>query len=471
MNETISILINGEATGIKNVIQDVMKSFTGMVDALNGQTINWGEILTGAFDASVVSALALVFGAAIEQAIAMSNILSNVGNLTPTTTGNTAAIAGTAGAIDLVNQVVQDTGASMGDATTAVDDFANGVTASNVVLAEAEGAIQLMKVSGDSLSSILPNLQTLLQDWGITTVEGVTTAINGLVNANKQGTISMTDLISTLGKATVSAQVGQSIGGLAIQMQELTKDIPSADVISATEQILTLAGQKDSVGANLLKIQDGLVGPNGLTTAFETVTTLASGMFAGIPGQLSTITGISIPAIEQIGKVTAAQYTVIGAAVSTVNANLQSTPGIVNSNQSAWQKLIDQVNIFLKNIGTVAMPILNAFFDVLTLGLKAVNLEFTLLGDLFSDLAKVGGVITSIVGSLAKLITPELEKIFGVTPAPATSSNSNTTNNSQVTTLSVGTLNVTGGTSSSSTGKAIGNAALQHLNKSSYGSQ
>jgi hypothetical protein len=411
----IEILITADASGLKTALNSAITMVGGTINAINSQQVDWASIFTGALSAGLITSISLVLADSIAQALSMQNILSNLGS----TSGGTSTV--TTGLTN-VNNVVQQTGASATDAATAYDQFfqifQNGATATTATT----DAIDLAQASGQSLSTTVSALIPLFENWGVTTIPQVNTAVTALANTIGNGQFSVIDLANAIGSMNTSVQKYTSIGNLAIQMQELSSNtsLGKSTITDLAQTIATQSSQIAPFNGQLQNLNTTLQSQGLIGAVQELATKLQS--FGSTPSVAGQVFGVNVNDVSKLTTNTSSLNTGLATAAtnsSGVSANMKPLDSIVQNNTSdtlalskSWSKFTDTLSQFVIPAGILALSTL----------INGMNSALQKLQEFIQELSgskSLSGIVNSLGGKFSNVTTPST--LPGEVPSTTTS--------------------------------------------------
>jgi len=464
--EPIEILITADKTGLESILKGAGYNIQDFIKTANKQEVDWSGIFTRALSTGLITSVAGTLALAVTQALQMQEAMSGLG----ATAGGLSAVSN---GMSNVNNVVDQfgtSGASLSETSAQYTQlFENlGMTGPTATAALA-GAIQLAKIQGVDLGTVVSTLIPLFQDWGINTVPQVKDAITGLANAAGKGGFQITDLATAISQANVAAQNGQSITSFALAMQDLSNYVPKQTVLDTARSAFTNAGTQDG-SAILEGITKGL-SSTGLVGVFNTISDLANTTFKGVSDVLAGDLGISTTDVQHLGIITATTFDAMKTDVETWLKTLEPTSGIVKKTSSDTKELGDAWSIFVSHITqNIGIPIISQITGVLDTLNKLGGSDFKkVFSDTSSDLNSniesgnvLGGFGDAIKMALEAVFLPFAQGIGGGAKN-ATNNNTSTTNNNAT------NIKVTVDGNDSKAVK-IANKISSVLNADSYGS-
>lgn len=393
--DTLEILIEADSSGLDTQLRRATSSVLSFVDKINGEQVNWQKVLAGALDTAIISGIASSFALAISQAVSFQDTLLNVSN----NTGN--AIGGLAGttATSLVNLTGQ-TGASLSDTTAAYEAFYKqfGDAATAQTLTAQAG--QLALASNESLADLMPQLISLFNNWGISTLPAAEDALTGLVNAAGQGKFTLGELMNTISGQGAVLQGKTSISTLAIDMQALSTQtgLTKDTIVSGFNAISQGVANPLSNMSLLVKgVKTDISGPDGLITAFQDVSNTIKG-FGAAGVTMGQQIGLSTSEAVNFGAQTKTSFAAAAAAAQKVEANLTPLEKVLQDNTSdidkfkqSWQQLVAELT---KTIGIPALDTLTGAFTELN---KLISGDGS---DIVSAIKNPTNFLNSLAGNL-----------------------------------------------------------------------
>lgn len=468
--DTLEILIEADSRGLETQLKRSGDTIQGFVQKMNSQEVNWQSILAGSLDTAIIAGIASSFALAITQAMQFQNSMLDVSN---NTASGFADASGTTNSAILA--LAGTTGASLSDTAAAYQAFYKQFGDAAVAQKLTADAGQLALASNQSLASLMPQLITLFNNWGITTLPAAEDALTGLANEASKGKFSLDDLIGIIGNQGEALQGVTNINAMATQIQALsnTAGISKTSVVDAFNAIA--AGVANPIAT--INVLNGGVGamaknlrqPDGLIEAFaDTSKTIRDMGAAGVT--MGQQMGLSLNTASQLGAETAQAFLLAKKAADLATAGQKPFQDIINANLSTTDRLSQDyqklLGILTKNVG---MPVLEGLDALLKdiIGLFDKNTFLTSIGDMFDNLILknpllnlgagkgVGSIdvpsiltnlMTSLFGSGKNAQQPMNNAVSGNSYAPVSNAptpNATTTQNGASVTLNL-TNNVSG---------------------------
>jgi hypothetical protein len=438
--DPLTIFIEANTAGLETTLKKGMTTVTSFIDQLNSQEVDWQSILAGSLDSAIIAGIASSFALAIEQAVqfqsSMLNLNSNAA-ATSAATGNSVN-----GISDAMVNLAGQTGSSLGDVGTAYEAMFKQIGNASDAQTLTGLVGEIAQESGTNLTTLMPQIITLFNQWGITTLPAATTALQGLVESAATGKFKLSDLIDIISQQGPVLQTSTNVSDLAYQLEGLSNQagLSTSTISSLFATIAQQGANPLSTFSLLTGVTDKtLTGVNGLVTAFQKLTGFvsSSGTAAQTLGQMA---GISTGQVAQLGTQTTAAYKTTGDSIKTAETNAQELTVYLNAHKTDIMAFQDAWATFAANLTKdVGIPIL----DTLTADLQEINalLSGGSIGTFFKELASDSvGALTSLGTLLIKNFTSvsnpteqaALASLFsGATPAtapatpPVTTSSSN----------------------------------------------
>lgn len=387
--DTLEILIEADSRGLETQLKKSATTISSFVDKMNSQEVNWQSILAGSLDTAIIAGIASSFALAITQAMQFQNSMLDVSNNTASAFGNSAGATN-----DAVLALAGTTGASLSDTAAAYQAFYKQFGDAAVAQQLTAEAGKLALASNQSLSSLMPQLIELFNQWGITTLPAAQDALTGLANEAGKGKFSLDELIGVIGNQGQALQGVTNINAMATQIQALSNQagLSKNSVVDAFNAIA--AGVANPIAS--IDVLNGGVGsmaknlrqPDGLISAFQDASKTIRDMgAAGVT--MGQQMGFSLGTASQLGATAAEAFLLAKKAADQATASQQPLNDILDKNlsttdhlQQDYQKLL---SILTQNVG---MPVLEGLDALLKdiVGLFDKNTFLTSMGDMFDNL-------------------------------------------------------------------------------------
>jgi hypothetical protein len=297
--DTLTILIDADASGIQKVLKTSINTVKGGVEQMNNEEVDWTSIFTRSVSPALIGAVASMFALAISNLVNFNNAATNLNNVaTPATN---ALSNGLGLASDAAANLALNSGASLGDATSAFEAFTKAGLDSAAATAATTDAAGIARDTGQSMSSVVTELVGLFQNWGVKTLPQVTDALTGLVNAAGSGKFTFQQLVDTISSSGSVLSSKTDISSVSLQLATLSNQsgLTQTAIIASFNGIVSgvadpLNQMNTLIGGGVGTIsKDISSGPNGLITAFGQIQT-AVDKFG--PAAATVLEGTGIPA-------------------------------------------------------------------------------------------------------------------------------------------------------------------------------
>jgi hypothetical protein len=380
--DTLTILIEADSRGLESQLKSGLTKVSSFIDTMNSQQVNWQSILAGSLDASIISGVAASFAEAISQAVQFQSAALNLNN-----TGGGAAdnLSGSLGSLSgSMTDLAQNSGASLGDATSAFEAFTKAgldSAAANTAVTDAAG---IARDTGESLASVVTELVPLFQNWGVTTTTGVTDALTGMVNAAQNGQFSFDELASTISSQGGNLEGKTDIKDVAIDLATLSTqsglsksaitDAFTAIGNSATDQL----SQMNILSGGIGKISADITsGRNGLITAFTNIKTTLDSFPQSVQTNIGNSMGLATATVGKFSTSSVKDFKDTMIAAQNLDNNLKDlTTDLalhetqVNKVQVAWNDVITELDKFIVPAGLNAI---STIFTTIAGALSEIN--------------------------------------------------------------------------------------------------
>ncbi len=357
--DTLEILIEADSRGLETQLKKAGTTISGFIEKMNSQEVNWQAILAGSLDTAIISGIASSFALAIEQAVQFQNATLNMNNIaTPATKSFADSINQLGGQ---AYQLAQTSGQSLGDAASAFEAFSKaGLDASAATYAVNE-ASGIAYATNQDFSSVVTELVGLFQNWGITTIPQVSSALTGLGNAAQNGKFSFNELINALTPQGAVLSTKTNISDTAISLAELSTQsgLTKTAILDTFNQISTAAGQgladpiNNIVGSMSKYISSG---PDGMITAFQKIGSFinqSGPAMAGVWGQAIGMMGADVASFQNTSL---ESFKKTAVAADELKGHLVPIDDIITANTSDTDKLAIAWNHFKTALSEFILP-------------------------------------------------------------------------------------------------------------------
>jgi hypothetical protein len=388
--DTLKILIEADSSGLETQLKKGLTTVSSFIDQMNSQQVDWENILAGALDTSIISGIASSFALAIEQTV---NFQSSLLNLNNSAAGTASALNSSTG--DITNSMVDlagQTGAGLGQATAAYEALFKQVSNTGAA-SQLTGEIgEIAMETGTSLSTLMPQVITLFNQWGITTLPQAQSALQGLVESAATGKFSFQDLLSMISQEGPLLQGKTNVSDLAYQLEGLS-NISTLSTSTISQLFSTIAQQGANPLSNfslLTGVSDNtLSGANGLVTAFQKLSGFiqSSGSAAQTFGNL---TGLATPVVAQLGATSAISYGQATVGIKQAQGAATDLQTYLDNHLTAQDKFMQAWSGFSALLAQkIGIPLL----DTLTSDLEEITALWTTLdkGGFTAFLKELGG--------------------------------------------------------------------------------
>ncbi len=345
--DTLTILIDADATGIDKVLKTTIQTVTGSVDKMNKEEVDWTSIFTRAVSPAIIGGIASMFAFAIAQSMQFqesmntsgtaagesSNQIAQTGQAALTMAGQTGESAQTiANAMELVSSV-----------------FGINTDATNAV---TQAMTQLSESGFGSLSDIVSSVIPLFQQFGVTTQSQAIDMLTSLMHGAEASKESISTLATQFGQfspALVHAGADvNSFNGLIANLAGRIESIGSAGALASFQALAdsanTPVGPMELLGQSLTKVQTSIVSGDvtGLIDTLSAKLKSMGNISTLVAGQMGLNTNQINLMVDSLKKLPATAADIKGVATNT-----QSITDAWNQSDSAlrefsidWQKLV-----------------------------------------------------------------------------------------------------------------------------------
>jgi hypothetical protein len=264
--DTLEILIEADASGLATQLKKATTSISSFVDQMNSQQINWTSILASTISPAIISGIASSFAIAISSAVNFQNAMTNVGNNTQDTMGQSTSQIDNA-----ITGLAENTGQNLSDTASAYQAFNKLLNDSAGAQDATTAASQLAFAAHMSLNDVVKMLIPLFQSWNIQTGSQAVDAMTGLANAAGKGQFTLSGLVDTLEKGGQVLSKNTDISTTAFQIQDLStkagESVPKVqamfdevvkDANNAQSPLTLMVGGIEKVGSTIAG--EGVIG-------------------------------------------------------------------------------------------------------------------------------------------------------------------------------------------------------------------
>jgi hypothetical protein len=338
MDNVIKILIEGDATGLTSSLKSALDSVKQNVSKMNDQQVDWDSILAKTISPTIIGAVAATFASAIAQYINFQNAAVNLNNIATPATAAFANSINTAGGS--AYQMAQTANQSLGDTAAAYNAFTKAGLDGAAATTALNDASEISYATGESFASVVSELVTLFQQWGVTTTPQVTDALQGLTNAAQNGSFTFDQLVSSISAQGPLLSTKTSINAIATSLATLSTT-SGASQSTILQAFSAIAGATGTTAIQMNAEFGGAAsaistGPNGLITAFQdiqksisTEAPLVAQTFGQSVGLMNTtISGFSQTSAQKLQAVQTAFDQLYTHEKSVADITSQTTPQI-----------------------------------------------------------------------------------------------------------------------------------------------
>lgn len=428
--DTLQILIEADASGLETQLKRGMDTVSRFVDKANSQELDWQKILAGTLDTAIIGGIASSFAIAITQAVGFQNSLLNLNN---SAAGTSSAMDAATGSISsgLVNAATQ-AGASLGDTASAYEalykQIGDASGAQSLTGQIGEIAMEL----GTNLTTLMPQIIDLFNQWGITSLPAAESALQGLVESAGQGKFSFSELLNIISQQGPILQSRTNVSDLALQLQALSNvsTLSKGTIENNLSAIANSVANPLSTMNLLAGTGKAFTGPDGLITAMQKLNGFLSQ--AGATAQtFGAQFGLSASTVTQDANTSASALKGAKSATDDMRKSLVDLDTYLAAHESVTTKFQKDWALIMNTLGqNIGVPVL-----------ETIIADFDEISHLFNA-AKTGGFvgfITSLLGDVGSAFTQNLSKIM----APVTSMSAKPTANGTQSNMGPVTLNIT----------------------------
>lgn len=344
--------MEADVTSIEGSMRRAIAVVTGAVQDINKQEVNWTSILTRTVTPAIIGSIAAQFALAIANFTQFQNAAMNLNNVVgPATKGFSGSVADLG---DKTFDLANTAGVSLGDATSAFQQFAKAgldTTAAYKATIEAAG---IARTTGQSLGEVTTELVALFENWGIHTLPQVEDALTGLANAASQGQFTFQELVSTISDKGAELSGKTDIKNVALQLAALSTQSGMTKT-SIIDDFNTIANASaDPLNRMNLLVGDMskyiTSGPDGLITAFSAIKAHIDAWGPAVRATLGAEIGLSAADVRQFEHTTKDAFTNAAATTDLMRSHLTDLNTLIEKNTTALEKLNMQWNRFQNNI-------------------------------------------------------------------------------------------------------------------------
>ena len=271
---TLTYILEADASALTATFKSVVNQVTDLVSNMNSMSVDWESILTGTLDPAIISGIASAFGLAIEQSVQFQNYMTTAANNSGTAFQDSSSAIGQS-VLDIQANTGQTGSAIANSMSSAIKTLGNASDG----IAEVSTASSFATSTGQDLTTMVDNLTPVMQQWGVTGAQNITTTIQELFGAAAQGKIPLNELLTMLSNTGPMLKGKTSILEAANAMEQFSNQsgmtAQSADAF-ITKTVGNLVSEKDAannsaLGLGNLNSQNKLISSSGLSGYLATV--------------------------------------------------------------------------------------------------------------------------------------------------------------------------------------------------------
>ena len=402
-DNVIKILIEGDATGLTSSLRGALETVKKNVNQMNDQSVNWDSILAKTISATIISAVAATFANAISQYSSFANAATNLNNIaTPATTAFANSIGQAGGqAYQMANQA----GQSLGDTAAAYESFSKAGLDSAAATYAVQEASSIAYATGEQYSSVVQELVTLFQQWGVTTTPQVTNALTGLVNAAQEGTFTFDQLVSTISDQGPLLSAKTNISDVAVNLAVLS----TKSGLAQSTILQTFNAIAGAVGTTAITMNAGFngaaaaisTGPLGLITAFQDIKKAVDAEGPIVANSFGSQVGIMTGSITNFAGASKTAFAGLGAAGTAALSTLTPLDTLLAKDTPLSAQLGKSWNNFLTALAGFVLPTGVTALSSLLDDLTALGTGKVKLSDIFANLPAGVQQVSTGISSLA----------------------------------------------------------------------
>lgn len=439
MDNTLKIIIEGDATGLTSQLKKAGNTITQFVGSMNRQEVDWTSILSKTISPAIISGIAATFATALMEAVNFQNSMTEAANT------STTAFQASSGAISSSALAIQAaTGQSAGGVASAMgyasQALGNTTDATNLVAEASRYALS----TGIPLMTLVQSFIPVLQEWGITGAQVIPT-IDKLFGSAAQGKIAIEDLLKSMAN-TGSMLVGKvSIDNAAASLEALSKEagltVPNAMAIFQKTAEASFGDIQAIAGLQTMGVNMGILNKAINSGDMAGALTAVDKSFIGIAGNAGKIAiasqamGFSDSQLANISSA-AKQFDIINKDTLAIQTNQKAEGEYIKGNLSNIDKIKQAWGSILTDLTGVG----NALTDLLTKGIGGVDSSIKGAQGLFGGGGFSAGDFLSALGTNLMNITPAhiLSSLLGGLLSPQGSSTTNNSSSNHVVVVSPG---------------------------------
>ena len=357
--DTLLIKIDADARGVKGVIQQAISASVSGVGSINKQEVDWTGIFSRSVSTAVIAGIAAEFGQAIMQYTQFQAATMNLNNVGTTATQGFASSINQLGgqAYSLANSA----GASIGDTAQAFESFSKaGLDGASATYAVSEAA-GIARTTGQSMGDVVTELVGLFQQWGVSTLPQVQSALTGLANAAGNGQFTFQELVNTISQQGTALAGKTDISSVAIQLASLSDQsgVSKQSILNDFTAISQAAasGLADPMNTLVGNMSTAISsGPNGLITAFDLIKTHVDQWGPAVANSVAAGMGLSAGDITNFEKTTNTAFTNSATASDTLRNHLIPLDTLIQDNTTDVQNLGIYWTILQNDVAQFALP-------------------------------------------------------------------------------------------------------------------
>lgn len=271
--ETLEILIEADRTGLESQLKRAGESIVRFVGEMNKQEVNWTSILSRTIQPAIITGIASLF------AMSIASFLQYQLSMIKAAAGSQRAFEEAEGPI---TEAVLDISSSTGVAATDVAEatgrmiqlFGDDLP---TAMAAVDAAAKLAVIRHMDLKDVIDLLIPIFDNWGITTVPGVTEAITVLDQAARTGKIGFSELAKAAAEGGVILRDKTNLQDVVFGLEAMSKQAGmTADGVLEAFSLIVKGVQEPASPLNALlgglRSIEKSIDKEGVIGAFELMT-------------------------------------------------------------------------------------------------------------------------------------------------------------------------------------------------------
>jgi hypothetical protein len=368
--DNLEILITADSRGVENVLKSTLQTVLGTVNQINSQEVDWTSIFTSAISPTMIVAVATMFALAISNAVDFNAAANNLNNL------NTTGVDSMNNSLTNTASLAESSGLMLGDTSSAFNSFSSaGLDAAAAALATSDAA-GIARDTGESLSTVVSNLATLFNQWGVTTSSGVTSALTGLVNASQNGEFNFDELTSAISDKGPFLKTQTNISDTAVSLASLSlkSGLSKSTILDSFSAIAEGATSNFSPMSVLVgNVSNAITsGPEGLITAFGNIEKYVQKVGPSIAQSTLQTTGLMSKDIADLSSSSVTNMDASADSAKKLNGSLKPVEEDLADHEPVMAKLVGDWNSFKDALSATVMPNISGAIDAIQASLHTL---------------------------------------------------------------------------------------------------